>query len=242
VQRIFDKTSIFLSGALLVTAISAQAFAAFKDQSRIPSPQTENPVKKPPGSLLPDNLLPTDPVEKPENNDTPDKGIDNQLPPVDPEYQAEPYDINDIPELVPITLTIDIAKRAIDGFVDVGTRYDDKGLYDYPTLEAFVEKTDAGKQLEADIKKYGFKNIIEWNIAIMNVSYAYGALLQDQEQDIRRQIESVKQDKTLTPEKKKHIITSLNALIPSKENVKLIRELNQIPVYQEKLNLLNAFE
>jgi len=223
-------------------------FAAFKDQSRISSgidgPQINGngidgkQPPKAPNPLLPDDLVPTSPDKRYE---APPK----KVPETGKELPLEPtnsYDINDIPILVPLALTLGIAKRALDAFADVGTRYDDKGLYDYPSLEDYVKKTTPGKQLEADVKKYGFKNIVDWNTAIMNVSFAYGALLQNQEEDIRRQIEAVKEDKSLSAEKKQQVVASLKALIPSKENIKVIQELNKLPAYQEKLNLLDAFE
>lgn len=249
-QRVFEKilflaVRLWLLAALFSPTIVAVE-AAVKDQTRIPSNDSDAPAKKAPGSMLPGDFLPSSPTLEPDaenpSPNKPDGDEESKKPDTGFQDPSEPYDINDIPKLVPITLTLDIAKRAVDGFVDVGSRYDDKGLYDYKTLEEFVKKTDAGKQLEADIKKYGFKDITEWNIAIMNVSYAYGALLQNQDADIRHQIEAVEKDKSLSTEKKKHVIASLNALIPSKENVKLIKELNKLPIFREKLNLLNAFE
>ncbi len=235
-QRFFLNTLKIVSGFWLIITMLSPAHAAVKDQSRI-SPMLNNEApKKSPNSLLPDGLLPTEPETKPD--------ITPKKPPVDEEIVApsEPYDINDIPALERLQLTLDVAKRAIDAFADVGTRYDDKGLYNYPTLKEFVEKTAPGKQLEADVQKYGFKDIVEWNTAIMNVSFAFGSLLQDQEADIRHQIAAVKEDKSLSPDKKQRIIASLNALIPTKENVEIIKELKKIPAYQEKLNLLDAFE
>jgi len=250
-QRVFEKT-LFLAGCLgLLAALFSPTFvaveAAVKDQTRIPPDESDGPARKAPGSMLPGDFLPSSPIKEPDAEEPDTEVPDTEKPsPEKPdsvyEDPVEPYDINDIPELVPMVLTLDVAKRAIDGFADVGSRYDDKGLYDYKTLEEFVKNTKAGKQLEADIKKHGFKDITEWNIAIMNVSYAYGALLHNQNEDIRHQIEAVEKDKTLSAEKKRRVIASLNALIPSKENVKLIKELNKLPIYQEKLNLLNAFE
>lgn len=224
--------------------------AAVKDQSRIGSPIMGSQIigpqingqnaPKSPNSLLPE--LPGDPNQSGDKKNVPSKYPTNK--PEGDEYAnpSEPYDINDIPALIRLDLTIDIAKRAIDAFADVGSRYDDKGLYDYPTLEAYVAKTEPGKQLETDIKKYGFKDVVEWNTAIMNVSFAFGSLLHDQEADIRDQIKSVRADKTLSAEKKQRIVASLTALISTKENIEIIRELKKLPTYEKKLNLLEAFE
>jgi len=238
-QRIFLKklrtASVILCSFISLVVMAGPSIAAAKDQSRISPADEKSQKPKKPGFLLPDDLLNSTPETPPLQN--------NEVPPPD-EYKnpVAPYDINDIPALIKLDLTVDIAKRAIDAFVDVGTRYDDQGLYDYSTLEEYVKKTKPGKQLEADVKKYGFQDIVEWNTAIMNVSFAYGALIQDQEQDITIQIESVKQDKSLSREKKRRIIASLLALIPTRKNVEIIRKLNAIPTYQKKLLMLEAFE
>ncbi len=235
-QNFLTRTISLTSCLWLLSDGLVLAQAAVKDQSRIP-PQIngQNPPKTP-DSLVPDGL------EENSGGNTLEQAPENSTQEEDYTNPSDPYDINNIPALERIELTIDIAKRAIDAFADVGSRYDDKGLYDYPTLEEYVEKTKPGKQLEADIKKYGFKDVVEWNTAIMNVSFAFGSLLNDQETDIRDQIDTVRRDKTLTPEKKQRIIASLTALIPTKENVEIIRELQKLPVYKKKLNLLDAFE
>lgn len=216
--------------------------AAVKDQSRI-APPTGDPLngKAPPGKpdrLLPENFKVDEPADKsyqPPNIDSQSEENRNSAP-------EELYDINDIPALEKLQLTLDIAKRALDAFAEVGTKYDDQGLNDYPTLKEFVDKTEPGKQLQKDVRKHGFADIVEWNTAIMNVSFAFGALLHDQKQDILHQVEAVKADKTIAADKKKRIIASLLALIPSKENIDIIRELQKLPAYQEKLHLLDAFE
>ena len=235
-QKFFTKI-IGVSGCLsLLGLYDLPVQAAVKDQSRIPPPiNGQNPPR------IQDNMLPEGLEEKNDNRlpqDAPDAA------PAEEEITnpSNPYDINEIPALERIQLTIDIAKRAIDAFADIGARYDDKGLYDYPTLEEYVKKTEPGKQLEADVKKYGFADVVEWNTAIMNVSFAFGSLLNDQEADIRDQIESVRKDQSLSAEKKQRIIASLTALIPTKENIEIIRQLQKLPTYQEKLNLLDAFE
>lgn len=223
-----------LAGLIFVVVLAAMAPAsgAVKDQSRIPlgPPSLPNNDKTTPN--IPDELLKKGP-DVPLQPKTPDEN--GTLPP-------EVFDLNNIPALERIDLTIDMAKRALDAFAEIGTKYDDQGLADYSTLEEYVAKTDAGKKLLAEVKKYGFKGVGEWNTAIMNVSFSFSGLLHDQKQDILHQIEAVKADKTLPDNKKKRIIASLNALIPTKENIDIIRQLMKLPVYQEKLNLLDAFE
>ena len=247
----------FLVPLLLVIfgAISSMPFsngyAAVKDQSRLPAPQTPTPSNAP-SSVVPDGLL----DKKPDNSlegpspatpqTTPPQTTPPQTTPNDPPIQepVEPdeFNVEDIPAIERLELTLDIAKRAISAFAQVGTKYDDKGLNDYPTLKEFVEKTDAGKALQKEVQQHGFKDISAWNVAIMNVNFAYGALIEDPTHSIKEQIKEVQESTTITNEKKLRIIASLNALIPSKSNIKIIRQLNDIPEYRKKLNLLNPTE
>lgn len=223
-------TSRWIAAAILCALCSAPPVgAAVKDQSRIPSdlPRVGDDTSKPPD--IPGTILdpPPDIPDRPDEDDT---------------KAPQHYDINDIPALVRIDLTVDIAKRALDAFAEIGTKYDDQGLSDYPTLEEFVAKTQAGKKLQADVIRHGFKTVGEWNTAIMNVSFSFTGLLHDQSTDIRHQIEAVQADKKLDEAKKRRIIASLNALIPTRHNMEIIKELQKLPIYQEKLNLLDAFE
>ena len=135
-QRIFIKkllnATLIVGSLCLLVGFGGHGLAAFKDQSRIPSIGKSKPVLKNPGTLLPNDLLDATPDTPPLQPQNPGNEEPGQL--------FDAYDINDIPALIKLDLTVDIAKRAIDAFVDVGSRYDDKGLYDYPTLEEFVEK------------------------------------------------------------------------------------------------------
>ena len=194
------------------------AFALTKDQSRIEEYDSSGP------HIL--DSVPDSPAKSPEA--TPDD------PPV-----LEP---DDVPAIATVELTEDTAKRAIDGFAAVNDRYNDKGLDEYDTLEEFVEKTDAGKELEAEIKKFGFPNITQWNTTIMAVSFAYAALDDAQERSVQEQIEEVRADKTLDESTRTRMIASLNALIPSTNNKEIVRKLASDPAYTDKLKLLEEGE
>lgn len=245
-QRLF-LASLF-SAAMVVVNLHAMppVHAAVKDQSRLGEGQPKS--EKPPASSpsIPDGIF--DKPSNPTTIDPSEKNLPPTEPPVEPpvepptEPPTEEFDIEDIPALERLDLTIDIAKRAVDAFKQVGTKYNTQGLNDYPTLKEFVEKTDAGKKLQKEVQGHGFKDIVEWNTAIMNVSFAYGALLENQEEDIKSQIAAIKESTTIDDAKKQRIIASLNALIPSKENIAIIKKLQEEPEYAKKLDLLNAFE
>jgi len=234
---------LFLVGLWAISGLPfSLGFAAVKDQSRLGAVPTQ---KKPsePTSLIPDGLL----DKKPNTDSNAPLPSTPQSTPTSPPIQEpvepdEEFNVEDIPAIERVELTLDLAKRAISAFAQVGTKYDDKGLNDYPTLKEFVEKTDAGKALQKEIQQHGFKDISEWNTAIMNVNFAYGALIEDPTHGVQDQIKEVRESTTIPDDKKLRIIASLNALIPPKSNIEIIRQLNMLPEYRKKLNLLNPSE
>ena len=213
------------------------AYAALKDQSRLggdKSPQSRN--KHTP---LPDLTPPELPDLTPPDLTPPDIP-DPEMPELNiPDY---PVEFADLPPIPSVELTIETAKRALDAYERVGTKYNDQGLADYDSLEKFVASTEAGKKLEAEVKEFGFSDISDWNAAITSVTTAYNTILHDQGEDIRNQIDAVKADKTLSQAKKNRIIASLNALIPSDNNKTVIKALMKDSVYAEKLKLVETFE
>lgn len=162
-------------------------------------------------------------------------GADETVPP-----DVLPSD--DIPAVETVELTVDAAKRALDAFAEVHNKYDDEGIENYDTLEEFVDRTEAGKRLETDIKAHGFADITEWNTTIMSVGFAYSAVVLDQEEDVRQQIEDVRADESLDEAARARLIASLSALLPSANNRKVVAELMDDPVYRDKLRLLEEEE
>lgn len=178
-----------------------------------------------------------------------EEGADAE-PQVPPPPKAEPGEAAppDSPELGAVApvetveLTLDSAKRALDAFADVRDKYNDQGIEKYESLKEFVAKTDAGKRLEADIKTHGFSDVTEWNKAVTTVSFAYSAVFDGQETDIRRQIEAIRNDGGLNEAERSQILTYLDSLLPSENNKKVLRELLDDPIYRERLKLLDEVE
>lgn len=150
----------------------------------------------------------------------------------------QPPDVEDAQPVDTIELSDQVAKRALDAFALVKDKYKDTDIENYSSLDDFVSQTDAGKKFDADIKTFGFANVDEWNTAITTVSIAYSAVAENQEEEIKKQIEDLKNDSTLTDEARKKITESLLSMIPSENNKKIIRDLIADPGYDAKLKLL----
>jgi hypothetical protein len=155
---------------------------------------------------------------------------------------SEALGIEDISDVDTVELTVDSAKRALDAFAEVRDKYTGEGLENYNSLEQFVQATEAGKRLEADVMAHGFSDITEWNVAIMAVGFAYSAIIYDYEADLHQQIEDVRNDPEIDEELRARLIAGLTALMPSHNNRVVLLALFDDPIYRDKLKLLQEEE
>jgi hypothetical protein len=171
-------------------------------------------------------------------------GEDMMEPPADDGEGTSPDDLSlgEIPVIETMELTADIAKRALDIYVLVKTKYENADLESYENLQDFVDQNPEGKNFEADIKAAGFANVNDWNLAITTVTFAYTSATDDPSEDIKQQIGEIEADTELAQDMKDRMVTSLKAMIPSENNKKVIAELMADPVYAEKLKQLDIEE
>ncbi len=163
-------------------------------------------------------------------------------PNADTETEPDTMSLGDIPEIETVELTADMAKRAVDAFSMVREKYADTAIYEYEDLEEFVDKTEAGKKLEADVKSFGFGNVTEWNTAITSVGLAYSALNENPSDNVEQQIAEIKADTNLAQDMKDRMVKSLSAMVPSQNNRNVVQELVKDNTYSEKLKLLSEEE
>ena len=150
--------------------------------------------------------------------------------------------MGDIPVVETVELTLEQAKRALDTYVLVSEKYKDAALENYENLQDFVDQAPQGAAFEADIKAAGFASVNEWNTAVTTLSFALANISDDQTADIRQQNDELKADTEMAQDMRERMITALNAMIPSENNKKVIGELQQDPVYGEKLKQLETEE
>ena len=178
----------------------------------------------------------------PTESGEPDAPLPNTDTGADTDTEPDTMSLGDIPEIETVELTADVAKRAIDAFSMVREKYADTAIYEYEDLEEFVDKTDAGKKLEADVKSFGFGNVTEWNTAITSVGLAYSALNEDPSDNVEQQIAEIKADTNLAQDMKDRMVKSLSAMVPSENNKNVVQELVKDNTYAEKLKLLSEEE
>lgn len=150
--------------------------------------------------------------------------------------------VGDIPAVETEELTPELARKALDAYVLVQDKYKDSPLADYQDLQEFVDKDPKGKELETDVKGFNFKDVNDWNLAVTTLSFSYNNVLNDQTADIKQQIEEVTADNTMAQDMKDRMIKSLNAMIPSDNNRKIVDDLMKDAAYGEKIKLLESTE
>jgi len=178
-----------------------------------------------------------------------------QAAPAQPDAQAAPADpsaadtqgegdltVDDIPDIKVEELNADLAKKAIDGFVLQHEKYQDAPMSDYDSPEEFVQKDPKGKAFEDELKGLGFKDVADWDTAVMSITVAYNMVLNDQTSDIKQQMDDFKARKDLSQQDKDEAVRRLQNQIPSENNLKVINDLMKDKVYGDKVKLFESSE
>ncbi len=155
---------------------------------------------------------------------------------------ADELSLGEIPTIETIELTPDIAKRALDSYLAVREKYANTDLDQFEDLQDFVDRTEDGKNLEADVKAAGFANVSDWNLAISTLTLTYGSVIDDQSAELEQQIAEVEGDSELAQDMKDKMVKALKALIPSATNRKAVEDLLNDPVYGPRLKQLDTEE
>lgn len=217
---------------LLALALSAPVcLAASKDQSRV------LPGESPAASETPLDLPGADATPGADQTDLtqpdPDAAADDDLDPSD-------ISLGEIPEIRSVELTVDTAKRSLDAYALIKSKYAETGLDEADNLQDFVDNDPRGQEFATDIAAAGFTSADEWDVTIRSVSFAYDGVVDDASDEIEQQIKEIDADTQLARDMKDRMISSLKAMVPSENNRMVISELMKDTGYLEKLKLLGS--
>jgi hypothetical protein len=192
-----------------------------------PAPATPPAVEPAPGASAPA-------VEPPVPN--------SEAAPIDPSAPDTEMSLGEIDTVETEELTPEMARKAIDAYMIVQEKYKDSPLADYQDLQEFVDKDPKGKELDADVKTFGFKDVNDWNLAVTTIGVTYNNQLNDQTTEITQQIADVTADTTIAQDMKDRMIKNFKASIPSENNRKIIEDVSKDPAYVEKIKLFESTE
>lgn len=225
---------------MAVGSVVAQTTTAPVAPVKPATPGIVAPVNPPAPVVNPPPAPPVAPVAPaPAQPPVPDPNVDPSAP--DSEGGAvDGLSVGEIPTVETEELTADMARKALDGYVLVHEKYKDSPLENYDDLQGFVDKDPKGKEFENDVKGFGFKDVNDWNLAITTLSFAYTNVLDDQTADIKQQIQEITADTSMAQDMKDRMTKSLQAMIPSDNNHKIVVDLMKDPAYIEKIKLLET--
>jgi hypothetical protein len=200
------------------------------------APPAVTPAPAPPPAAAPAPAAPAPAVEPPVPN--------SEVAPVDPSAPDTEGDMSlgEVDTIETEELTPEMARKAIDAYMMVQEKYKDSPLADYQDLQEFVDKDPKGKELDADVKSFGFKDVNDWNLAVTTIGVTYNNQLNDQTAEINQQIADVTADATIAQDMKDKLIKNFKASIPSENNRKIIEDVSKDPAYIDKIKLFESTE
>jgi hypothetical protein len=217
---------------LVVVPVPAPAPAPAEVKPVVPAPATPPADVKP---VVP-APAPAPAVEPPVPN--------AEVAPADPSAADTEGDmsVGEIDTVETEELTPEIAHKAIDAYMMIQEKYKDSPLADYQDLQEFVDKDPKGKELDADVKSFGFKDVNDWNLAVTTIGVTYNNQLNDQTTEINQQIADVTADTTIAQDMKDRMIKNFKASIPSENNRKIIEDISKETAYADKIKLFESTE
>jgi hypothetical protein len=216
-----------------------------------PTPPVASEPAKPP-VVAPAPIAPATPVTPPVDA-KPVAPVAPAVEPPVPNAEVAPADpsaadtegdmsVGEIDTIETEELTPEMARKAIDAYMMVQEKYKDSPLADYQDLQEFVDKDPKGKELDADVKGFGFKDVNDWNLAVTTIGVTYNNQLNDQTTEINQQMADVIADTTIAQDMKDRMIKNFKASIPSENNRKIIEDVSKDTAYAEKIKLFESTE
>ena len=144
-----------------------------------------------------------------------------------------------IPTFQQEELTLELAKAAIDSFLELKKNY---GKEEMPDLNpAPGASAPQALQQYADfqntVKRYGFSDMGQWHRSMLSLFLAHNFHSEGRLEEYERSVEQMKQS-NMPEETMNQMIEMMNRLKPSKNNIAIAAALVDDPVYGPKLNKL----
>jgi hypothetical protein len=139
-----------------------------------------------------------------------------------------------------VELTPDAARRAIDTFLAVQSKYGESALDDPsdPKAVAQTMKT-AGiyDKVTADVTQHGFSGVEDWARTFASVGLAASFVREGQDTgSVDRQIADLENDEEVPQAMKDATIAMLRQMRPSENNIAVAKALIDDPAYKDKVD------
>ncbi|GEM_PF-5986277 len=142
------------------------------------------------------------------------------------------------PQFQQVKLTADGAKSAIDAFLAVREKYGDDPFGGKKVTADQLKDSETGRGILDILAEHGYDDPDLWSRTIQSVGFAYGAAQDDNLADARKSLAEVENDKSIPDSVKKQMITMLKGIIPSENNMEVLKALQADPKYKTAMDSL----
>jgi hypothetical protein len=144
------------------------------------------------------------------------------------------------------TMQIMLTEKHIEGFILVQKDMSEA----MGTMQPIESAADYQVKLTTSTKKRGFKNIAEYETVAANISMIVAAVdpktkeFTDPQAAIKKEIEDVAADKTITARQKKELLKDLNAALKSVEPIQFPSNVELVKKYYDLIDvtMIDAYE
>ena len=139
------------------------------------------------------------------------------------------------------TSQIMLTEKNIEGFIAV--QKDMSEVIEKMQAAAFSDPAAYKAKLMASTKKRGFKNIAEYEVVTINISMVVAAIdpqtkeFTDPQSAIKKELEKVTADKTITASQKRELLKDLNAVFKSVEPIQFPTNVELVKKYYDKIDV-----
>lgn len=139
-----------------------------------------------------------------------------------------------------VELTADMARRAVDTFLEVQGKYGDNALDDPSDPKAIADtmkNEGIYDKVKSDVTHHGFSGVEDWAKTFTSVGLAASFVREGQDAgSVDRQIADLEKDEAVPQAMKDATIAMLRQMRPSENNIAVAKALLEDPAYKDKVD------
>ena len=139
-----------------------------------------------------------------------------------------------MPEIHTIELTDESAKNSIDTYITLREKYGNK-VPPANKSQALSEGAQAAADVNSIVVANGFESTGEWQKTITSVVIAHGFLKEGNRDTIDAKLAAMQANPEIPAALKQQMISTLEKMRPSDNNMNVVKRLMEDPTYGEKL-------
>jgi hypothetical protein len=138
---------------------------------------------------------------------------------------------------------IKLTEKQVEGFI--AAQMDMSAVMEKTQGAVFSDDPKYKAELDAVTKKHSFKNFAEYETVTANISMVMAAIdpqtknFSDPQAAIRKEIEDVRSDKTVSNSEKKQLLVELNEALKSTPSIQFPTNIELVKKYYDKIDVMD---